>query len=96
MTTTISEQKWPLYTIIAHCSIPRSLVADFLYQHRVAFDGAVSEVEILDTSNCAVSYHSDTVLLLTLAIRYQSPLTKGSIRLKPEARIANEEIYRQT
>lgn len=31
-------------------------ILDFLYQHRVAFDGAVSEVEILDTSNCAVSY----------------------------------------
>ncbi|OWR52778.1 ras-related and estrogen-regulated growth inhibitor like protein [Danaus plexippus plexippus] len=33
-----------------------SSTGDFLYQHRVAFDGAVSEVEILDTSNCAVSY----------------------------------------
>lgn len=31
-----------------------SFASDFLYQHRVAFDGAVSEVEILDTSNCAV------------------------------------------
>ncbi|XP_049870243.1 ras-related and estrogen-regulated growth inhibitor-like protein [Pectinophora gossypiella] len=30
-----------------------SSTGDFLYQHRVAFDGAVSEVEILDTSNCA-------------------------------------------
>lgn len=31
-----------------------SSTGDFLYQHRVAFDGAVSEVEILDTSNCAI------------------------------------------
>ncbi|KAI5646529.1 ras family domain-containing protein [Phthorimaea operculella] len=31
-----------------------SSTGDFLYQHRVAFDGAVSEVEILDTSNCAM------------------------------------------
>ncbi|KPI94735.1 Ras-related and estrogen-regulated growth inhibitor-like protein [Papilio xuthus] len=30
------------------------LSVHFLYQHRVAFDGAVSEVEILDTSNCAI------------------------------------------
>lgn len=30
-----------------------SSTGDFLYQHRVAFDGATSEVEILDTCGCA-------------------------------------------
>jgi hypothetical protein len=33
------------------------IVSDFLYQHRVAFDGATSEVEVLDTCGCAVSCH---------------------------------------
>lgn len=85
--------------IVTHISIPYSLVSDFLYQHRVAFDGAVSEVEILDTSNCAVSNESATMLLLALTLKYQSPRTKGStssIRLKLEARIANVKIDGQT
>ncbi|PZC85580.1 hypothetical protein B5X24_HaOG216688 [Helicoverpa armigera] len=30
-----------------------SSTGDFLYQHRVAFDGATSEVEVLDTCGCA-------------------------------------------
>lgn len=32
-----------------------SIVSDFLYQHKATFDGATSDVEILDTCNCAVS-----------------------------------------
>lgn len=63
---------------VTHISIPYSLVSDFLYQHRVAFDGAVSEVEILDTSNCAVSNESGKMLLLALKLKYHSLLTKGS------------------
>lgn len=30
-------------------------VTDFFYQHRVAFDGATSEVEVLDTCGCTVN-----------------------------------------
>lgn len=30
------------------------IISDFFYQHRVAFDGAASEVEVLDTCGCAV------------------------------------------
>lgn len=33
------------------------LVTDFLYQHRVAIDGATSEVEVLDTCGCAVNIY---------------------------------------
>ncbi|CAG9795174.1 unnamed protein product [Diatraea saccharalis] len=45
-----------------------SSTGDFLYQHRVAFDGAVSEVEILDTSNCAVSSSRLLMSLIPLKI----------------------------
>jgi hypothetical protein len=31
------------------------LVSDFLYRHNVTFDNVTTEVEILDTSKCAVS-----------------------------------------
>lgn len=72
MVTKLSAQKRSLRTSIAY-----SLVSDFLYQHRVAFDGAVSEVEILDTSNCAVSNEPATMLLLALTLKYQSLRTKG-------------------
>ena len=30
-------------------------VSDFLYRHNVTFDNVTTEVEILDTSKCAVS-----------------------------------------
>lgn len=40
-----------------------SLFTDFLYTHRVAFDGVVSEVEILDTSNCAVRYYTFPIFM---------------------------------
>lgn len=33
----------------------RNFVADFLYRHNVTFDNVTTEVEILDTSKCAVS-----------------------------------------
>lgn len=36
-------------------------ISDLLYQHRVAIDGATSEVEVLDTCGCAVN------ILITLS-----------------------------
>jgi hypothetical protein len=35
--------------------IVASFVSDFLYRHNVTFDNVTTEVEILDTSQCAVS-----------------------------------------
>lgn len=86
--------------IVTRISTEYSLVSDFLYQHRVAFDGAVSEVEILDTSNCAVSnechkvaFSVNTKISVTANKRLDGA---ASIRLKLEARIANVEIDGQT
>ena len=50
----------------------KDFVSDFLYQHRVAFDGATSEVEVLDTCGCAVSVLS---LLDTIGNRIRTSST---------------------
>lgn len=34
-------------------------VADFLYRHSVTIDNVTTEVEILDTSRCEVSFNND-------------------------------------
>lgn len=44
-----------LLSVYLHENLQTKFVTDFFYQHRVAFDGATSEVEVLDTCGCAVS-----------------------------------------
>lgn len=44
----------PIFTI-NYKSIKFLFFSDFLYRHSVTFDSVTTEVEIMDTSKCAVS-----------------------------------------
>lgn len=44
-------------------------VADFLYRHSVTIDNVTTEVEILDTSRCEVSFYNNLHLSIMTPIK---------------------------